>query len=452
MSKTIKIRRGLDVNLLGEAEKVIADAKRSQIYAINPADFHNMTPKMVVKVGDKVKAGSVLFKDKYNMDINYVSSVAGTVKDIVRGEKRRILSVLVEADATDEYENIDISNVGNLDASGAKSFLMNSGLWPFIKMRPLDVVARPEDEPKAIFISGFDSSPLAPDYDFTLHGKDKEFQAGIDILNKLSKGGVHLSLRNGNSDPALKNAKNCKIHSISGPHPAGNVGVQIHHISPINKGEIVWTVNAQDVAIIGATALTGKYIPTRLVALTGEKAKNRKHYRTLIGTSIGSIVEGNIEGENNRIISGNVLTGGKVTSEDYLGFYHSQITIIPEGNEFKFFLSNGWLGLGFGRFSISHAYPSWISKSKKFKVDTNLNGEERAFVVSEEYEKVFPFDILPVQLVKAAITDDIDNMEKLGIYEVAPEDFALCELICTSKIQSQEHIRKGLDLIQKECM
>jgi Na+-transporting NADH:ubiquinone oxidoreductase subunit A len=452
MSKSIKIRKGLDVKLIGEADKVIVDAKRSQFYAIKPADFHNTVPKMVVKIGEKVKAGSPVFKDKYNMDLNFVSPVSGTVAEIVRGEKRRILSILIEADTTDEYETLDVTNVDGLDAAGARAFLMNAGLWPFIKMRPLDIIARPEDAPKAIFISGFDSKPLAPDYDYTLHDKGKEVQAGIDLLSKLTKGKVHLTTRSANPDDALKGANGCQKNNISGPHPSGNVGVQIHHIDPINKGEVVWVVNAQDVAIIGATALTGKYIPTRLIALTGETAKNRKYYRTLIGTTVKSIVENNIEGDNNRIISGNVLTGDKVEMEDYIGHYHSQITVIPEGNEYKFFLTKGWLGLGLGRFSASRAYPSWMSKSKKFHVDTNLNGEERAYVVTEQYEKVFPFDIYPVQLVKAAITNDIDNMEKLGIYEVAPEDFALCELICTSKVQSQDHIRTGLDLIQKECM
>jgi Na+-transporting NADH:ubiquinone oxidoreductase subunit A len=449
MSKSIKIRKGLDVNLIGEAEKVIVDAQRSQFYAVSPSDFHNTVPKLVVKVGDKVKAGSPIFKDKNSMDVNFVSPVSGTIADIVRGEKRKILSILIEANASDEYETFETSN---LDNEGAKSFLMNAGLWPLIKMRPLDVMAKPEDAPKAIFISGFDSKPLAPDYDFTLHGKANEFQAGIDILSKLTSGKVHLTTRSANPDEAFKGAKNCQKNTISGPHPSGNVGVQIHHIDPINKGEVVWVVDAQDVAIIGATVLTGKYVPTRLVALTGETAKNRKYYRTLIGASIKSIVGSNVEGDNNRIISGNVLTGSKVSMDDYLGYFHSQVTVIPEGNEYKFFLTKGWLGLGFGRFSANHAYPSWMSKSKKFSVDTNLNGEERAYVVTEQYEKVFPFDIFPVQLVKAAITNDIDTMEKLGIYEVAPEDFALCELICTSKVQSQDHIRTGLDLIQKECM
>lgn len=451
MSKSIKIRKGLDINLIGEADKVIVDAPRAQIFAIQPGDFHGVVPKMVLKVGDKVKAGGVVFKSKYNMDINFVSPVSGTVKDVVRGAKRKILSVIVEADATDEYESITVPAIDSMDKAAAQTFLLSSGLWPFIKMRPLDVIAKPQDAPKAIYISGFNSAPLSGDYDYTLHGKDKEFQAGIDILKKLTEGPVHLTLKNGMADNALKGAKGCQINSISGPHPAGNVGVQIHHIKPLNKGEVVWTVNAVDVALIGQTALTGKFDATRLVALTGEHAKNRKYYRTIIGTEIAAIVNGNTEGDNNRIISGNVLTGNNVGAEGFLGYYDNQVTVLPEGNEHKFFLTKGWLGLGFGRFSMSRAYPAWITPNKKFSVDTNLNGEERAFVVTEQYDKVFPFDIYPVQLVKAAITSDIDNMEKLGIYEVAPEDFALCEVVCTSKIAVQKHIREALDLIEKEC-
>lgn len=451
MSKSIKIRKGLDINLIGEADKVVVDAPRSKTYALKPVDFHGVIPKMALRVGDKVKAGGVVFKNKYNMDINFVSPVSGTLKDVVRGAKRSILSIVIEADDTDEYETINVPSMDTMDGENARQFLMSAGLWPLIKMRPLDVIAKPADTPMAIYISGFDSAPLAADYDYTLHGKDKEFQAGVDILKKLTSGTVHLTLRNGMADNALKGVKGCQINSISGPHPSGNVGVQIHHIKPLNKGEVVWTVNAQDVALIGKTALNGKYDATRLFALAGEQAKNRKYYRALMGAQVSSITEGNIEGENNRIISGNVLTGSEVTTEDHIGFYDSQVTIVNEGDDYKFFLTKGWLGLGFGRFSTSRAYPAWMMPNKKWSVDTNLNGEERAFVVTGQYEKVFPFNIYPVQLVKAAITNDIDKLEQLGIYEVAPEDFALCEVVCTSKIASQKHIREALDLIEKEC-
>ncbi|MFT7156879.1 MAG: Na+-transporting NADH:ubiquinone oxidoreductase subunit A [Parvicella sp.] len=454
MSKTIKIRKGLDINLVGAAEKVIVDAPKSTTFAVKPPDFHGVAPKMAVKVGDSVKAGSVLFNDKNNLDINFASPVSGKLIDIKRGAKRKILEVVVEADNANEYEIFDTTKAAG-DAESVKSFLLEAGLWPFIKMRPLDLIANPTDTPKAIFISGFNSEPLSPDYDFTLHGKDKEFQAGIDAIAKLTIGKVYLGLKNGTGDNALIGATGVEKISVSGPHPAGNVGVQIHHTSPINKGEVVWTVNAQDVALIGNTVLTGKFDATRLVALTGSNAKNRKYYRTTIGAQVSTIVTGNTETDNSRIVSGGPLTGVKIEADNFLNYYSSQVTVLEEGNRHKFFVTEGWLspGLTTKLFSASRAYPSWMMpKSKKYTLDTNLNGEERAFVVTEQYEKVFPFDIFPVQLVKAAITNDIDNMEKLGIYEVAPEDFALCEFICTSKIESQKHIREALDLIKEECM
>jgi Na+-transporting NADH:ubiquinone oxidoreductase subunit A len=308
-------------------------------------------------------------------------------------------------------------------------------------------------QPKAIFISGFDSAPLAPDYDFIVHGQDQFFQHGLNALTKLTEGKVHLTL-NGKvpADVAFQNANNVQINKIFGKHPAGNVGTQIHHIDPIDKGEFVFTIKPQDVLTIGKFFAEGKFDPTRIVALTGSEAKNRKYYRSIIGASIASFTEGNLESDNVRVISGNALTGEKVGNDGFLGFYDSQITVLPEGDQYKFFLTKGWLGPGFDKFSSHRLFPTWLVKNKKFRLDTNLNGEERGFVVTGEMEKVLPFDILPMQLIKAIMTNDIDGMEQLGIYEVAPEDFALCEYVCTSKIEIQEKIRQGLDVIQEECM
>lgn len=452
MSQTIKIRKGLDINLIGEAEQVVVDAPKSSHYAIMPTDFHGLAPKLTVKVGDSVKAGSSLFVDKANLDVHFVSPVSGVVEDIVRGEKRKILQIIVKADEQIQYASINNSGIDGFNDVQTKEFLMKNGLWSFIKMRPLDVMANPSDSPKHIFISGYDSHPLAPDLDFTLRGKEKEFEAGVALLSKLTKGKVHLQLKSGLANSSFKGVKNAQINTISGPHPMGNVGVQIHQISPINKGEVMWVVNAQDVAIIGTAVLHGKYDATRIVPITGAKAINKKYFRTLIGSSLSTLTNGNIEKEGTRIIMGNPLTGVKAEENDSLGHFVTSITALPEGNQYKFFLTEGWLSLGFKKFSASRAYPTWLMpKSKKWNLDTNLNGEERSFVVTGQYEKVFPFDIYPVQLVKAAITEDIDNMEKLGIYEVAPEDFALCEFVCTSKIEVQNLMRKGLDLIKSEC-
>jgi len=453
MSKTIKLRKGLDIKLVGEADKVKANVDFANNFVIRPGDFHGLTPKLVVKIGDQVKAGSVLFYNKYNEEVKFTSPVAGEVTDIVRGEKRKILSINIRANADNAYEDFGTKDVTKISGEEVKKQLLDSGVWAFIKMRPVDVIANPKDQPKAIFISAFDSSPLAPDYDFVLHGENVAFQAGITALTKLTKGTVHLTVNSDSTpDTAFSGAKGVQINKISGKHPVGNVGTQIHHIDPINKGEIVWTVNAQDVVIIGKLFLTGKFDATRIIALTGSEVKTPKYYKSIIGAPVAKIVAGNINDGNVRIIGGNVLTGDKITADGNLGFYHLQITVIPEGTEPKFMMTKGWMEPGFGKFSTNRSYFSWMFPNKKYKMDTNLNGEVRNFVVTGEMEKVFPFDIYPMQLVKSVMYNDIDLMEKLGIYEVAPEDFALCEFVCTSKIDIQDVIRQGLDVIHKECM
>ncbi|UKN01372.1 Na(+)-translocating NADH-quinone reductase subunit A [Paracrocinitomix mangrovi] len=453
MSKTIKLRKGLDIKLVGEADKVKATVERSDSFAIKPPDFHGLVPKMLVKVGDKVKAGTPIFEDKYNPDVNFVSPVAGEIEDVVRGAKRRILEIRIKADAENSFEDLGAVDTANMSGEEVKAYMLKNGLWPFIKMRPLDVIARPEDKPKAIFISGFDSSPLAPDYDFILHGENELFQRGLYALSKLTDGKIHLTLRGGSvADDTFTKAQGVQINKISGKHPIGNVGTQIHHIDPVNKGEVVWTVNAQDVALIGRVMSSGQFDASKVIAITGSEVKNPKYIKTTIGTKIDNIIADNIKEGNVRYISGNVLTGDKVDADGYLGFYHSQITVIPEGDEPKFMITQGWMSPGFNKFSINRSYFSWLTPNKKRVLDTNLNGEIRAFVVTGEMEKVFPFDIYPMQLIKSVMYNDIDLMENLGIYEVAPEDFALCEFVCTSKINIQSVIRDGLDVIQEECM
>ncbi|MBK6526530.1 MAG: Na(+)-translocating NADH-quinone reductase subunit A [Crocinitomicaceae bacterium] len=452
MSKTITIRKGLDIKLIGEAEKVKSGVDFANNFVIKTTDFHGLTPKLVVKIGDKVKAGSVLFFDKNRESIKFTSPVSGEVTDIVRGEKRKILQINITATADVAYEDFGAKDASKLSGDEVKNHLLTTGLWPLVKMRPLDIIANPADKPKAIFISAFDSSPLAPDYDYVLHGENAAFQAGITALSKLAPK-VHLTVNGGGApDSTFSNAKDCQINKISGKHPAGNVGTQIHHIDPINKGEVVWTINAQDVAIIGRLFLTGKYDASRIVALTGSEVKAPKYYKMTIGSPVAKLLNGAINDGDVRIISGNVLSGTKISKDGNLGYYDNQITVIPEGTEPKFMISKGWLEPGFGKFSTNRSYFSWLMPNKKYRMDTNLNGEIRNFVVTGEMEKVFPFDIYPMQLIKSVMYNDIDLMEKLGIYEVAPEDFALCEFVCTSKIDIQNVIREGLDVIQKECM
>lgn len=446
MSKNIKIRKGADIKLAGAADRVKADAPKATSFAIKPTDFHGLTPKLVVKEGDSVKAGSPIFHDKYNEHLKFTSPVSGKVTEIVRGAKRKILEIRITADGTDAAEQFDVSNLSS-DVK-VKEVLMASGLWAFIKQRPYDVVANPQDSPKSIFISAFDSAPLGPDYDFVLHGQQSAFQAGVDALAKLTKGKVHLNTRAGSSvDATFKDAKNVVKNTFAGPHPAGNVGIQIHHIDPVNKGERVWTVNAQAVAMIGKFLQTGKVDMSKTVALAGSEVEKPKYYTTIVGAQISSITSGNIKKGDNRIISGNVLTGSKVSEDGYLGFYDDAITVIPEGREPQFM---GWLAPNFGKFSLSRSYFSWLTPSKKYTLNTNMNGEDRAFVMSGQYESVLPMDIYPVHLIKSIMTKDIEKMETLGIYEVAPEDLALCEYACTSKIEVQKLIRQGLDVAQQE--
>lgn len=447
----LTVKKGLDINIKGAPEKVLSDVTGKN-YALKPSDFPNLVPKLLVKEGDTVKCGTPVFCDKYNDKINFSSPVSGTIDKIVRGEKRRILAVTIISDDKFTQENIGTKDYTKLNKEELKSDLLKRGLWPFLRMRPIDIIAQPDDNPKSIFVSGFDSSPLSPDYDFLMKDKSAEFNAGLELLNMLTEGKVHLQTRNKSSE-VFTNAKNVQRNIVKGPHPAGNVGTQIHEIDPINKGEVVWYINPQDVLIMGRFSLTGVYDARKTIALAGEGTSEKKYFNTVSGCSIDSILSNSKVEDNSRILSGNPLTGDKVEKNGFLGFYHHQISVLPEGNQHKFFLTEGWLSLGFNKFSASKSYPTWLlPKSKSYNFDTNLNGEERAFVVSGQYEKVFPFDIYPVQLIKSIVTNDIEKMENLGIYEVAPEDFALCEFVCTSKINVQNIVREGLDLVYKECM
>ena len=448
----ITVKKGLDIKMKGVSDKVMAEANLSKFFAIKPSDFPNLTPKLLVKEGDKVKCGSPVFCDKYNDVVTFVSPASGVVDKVVRGEKRRILAITILSDGKFTQLNSKVKDFSKLDRSELKSDLLKSGLWPLLRMRPIDIIARPEDNPKSIFISSFDTNPLSPDYDFIMHNKSAEFSAGLEILSLLTDGVVNLQIRK-SSDEVFSKAKNVQTNFVKGPHPAGNVGVQMHKIDPINKGEVVWYINPQDVMILGRYSLTGAYDANKVISIGGENIDSPKYVKTISGSSIESILYGSKIKDNSRIISGNPLTGQKVEKDSFLGFYHHQLSILPEGDDYKFFLSEGWLSLGFNRFSASKSYPTWLlPKSKTYQFDTNLNGEERSFVVSGQYEKVFPFDIYPVQLIKSIITNDIEKMEYLGIYEVSPEDFALCEFVCTSKINVQSIVREGLDLVYKECM
>ena len=448
MSKNIRLKKGLNIRLSGESEQVYSNVKASNIYEIKPTDFHSLVPKLAVKIGDNVKAGSPVFFDKYNEKIKFCSPVSGEVIEIVRGQKRRILKVVISADNKNTYNSISIPPLNDLTRNDVIDIMCSNGVWPFIRQKPYDIIANPTDMPKSIFISSFNTAPLSIDNDFALYGKEELFQYGLDIVSRLTEGITHLNINEyANPTKVFTKAKNVQINNISGPHPCGNVGVQVHHIDPINKDDVVWYLYPQDILTIALLFTEGKYDASRIIALAGSQIKKPKYYRTIAGSTITNFIEDNLRDGNTRIISGNVLTGSKIEENESFGFYDYQITAIPEGDTSEFF---GWLSPGLNKFSNSRSYFSWLFPSKKYELNANKNGEERAYVFSGEYEKVLPMDIYPTHLLKSIMVGDIEMMENLGIYEVSPEDFALCEFVCTSKIEVQKIIREGLDLIRKE--
>ncbi len=449
MSETITIKKGLDINLVGEAEKTITEVEAG-IYAIKPIDFVGVFPKMLVHEGDQVKAGTQLFYDKYREDIKFSSPVSGTVKEIRRGAKRVLLEITIEADSQQEYEDFGKADPNTLSRDEVVNKLLESGVWPAILQRPYTVIANPKDDPKAIFISGFDTSPLAPDYDLIVHGHGEAFQAGIDALKKLTSGTIHLNLPAGVTvSKVFTNSKNVQVNYFKGPHPAGNVGTQINKLDPLNKGEVVWQLRPHMVMTIGRLFLEGRFNAERVIALAGSEVLKPRYFKTKIGACIREMIKDNVTDKGKvRFISGNPLTGRKIDKNGFLGFYDPQVTVLPEGDYFELF---GWAVPGMEKFSFSRSFLSWLSsKNRRYRLDTNLHGGHRAFVMTGQYEKVFPFDIYPLQLIKAILVGDIDAMENLGIYEVDEEDFALVEYIDTSKTNIQEIIRNGLDMMRKE--
>lgn len=447
MSLSVKLKKGLDIRLKGQAEKILNPEVQSLHYAVKPVDFPGLTPKLNVRVGDKVMAGSPLFHDKLRSEVVFTSPVSGSVVSISRGDRRKLLEVVVEK-AGDGYIDFGKADPTAISREEIKEKMLKSGLWPVVRQRPYHIIARHTDTPKAIYISAFDSAPLAPDYNFIFdNSSDSHFKTGLRALRRLTDGRLHLVV-NGKSEPSeILNDAPAEIEKFSGPHPAGNVGIHIHHIDPVNKGESVWYVNPQDVIAIGRLFEEGKYNHERIIAMTGSEVNMPQYYRIMSGASIQSLVKDNVSIGNLRYISGNVLTGSRITADGYLGFYDSQLTIIPEGDYFEFF---GWMMPGMDKFSFYKIFASKIFPGKEYNLDTNLHGGERAFVMTGQYEKVLPMDIYPMQLLKAILAEDIDMMENLGIYEVAEEDFALCEYICPSKIEIQSIIRKGLDLMARE--
>ena len=449
MSKGIRISKGLSIKIKGSAEKKIENLPLASTYAFNLNDFHLTVPKLILREGDSVKRGTPIFYAKSNEKIKFVSPVSGTIKEIVRGERRKVYNIIIDSDGKDNFVRHKPPVLENSSPQELIDLLLETGLWPYINQRPFDIIADPNLSPKAIHVSCFDSSPLAVDYEFIMNDRLSDIKAGLDCLNQIVSGKLHLGLRS-SQKLFQKEFSNYKTNLFDGPHPSGNVGVQIHHVNPINSGEVVWTLKLEHIAVIGNLILTGEYLPNRTIAVSGPPVKNPKYFYLRTGASLESLLN-NVEIDNKidvRLINGDVLSGHKVDSNGYLGHYNNKLCVLKEGNQYRLF---GWIPF------INNTVPSiyktsfsWLFNNKEKDYDTNLNGEERAFVATGEMESVFPMDIYPMQLIKECMIGDIEKMEKLGIYEVSPEDFGLIDYSSSSKIEAQTIIRQGLDYIYKE--
>ena len=449
-SKVHYLKRGYNIKLVGTAAATVVQKDSIRTFGVQPPNFRGIVPipKVVVEPGDKVKAGDLLFSDKKQPAYKFVSPVSGVIKSIQRGSRRSIKEVVIEADARIEYKKLDPPDLKSADREKLVEFLMDSGAWPYIRQRPFHLIPEPEVIPKNIFISTFDTAPLAPDLNLVMNERGEAFQKGLDVLAKLTSGSVHLGLNaNGNTAPSavFRSAVNVKKHWFNGPHPAGNVGVQIHHIAPIIRGtDKVWTLGVQDVALIGELFLSGRFNAERIIAITGSEVTGPKYIRTFAGAKISELLDGEWQSGNARIISGDVLSGEQKIKDDFINVFDDQVTVIPEGKSFEMF---GWLIPSSNRPSISWTFLNHIFKNRIFEVTTNQRGEKRSLVVTGEYESVLPMKLLPHHLVKAIITKDLTKMEGLGIYEVEAEDLALCEFACTSKQSLQKILLEGQEMI-----
>ena len=447
MHRVVKISKGLNINLKGAPVAEMTSVKAAKLYALMPADFTRVTPKVVVKPEDSVKAGDPLFVDKANPELQFVSPVSGKVVAVNRGERRRVLSVVVESDGKFESVEYKAKDVLSLSSDEVKADLLKAGMFAFMRQRPYDVIASPSDAPRAIYVSAFDSKPLAVKFEVALKGNEEDFQTGLDALSRIAP--VHLGICACQESTALRIAKNVTTTVFKGPHPAGNVGVQINKTAPVNKGEIVWTIGAEEVIFIGRLFNKGKVDFTRTVALAGSEVKNPSYSKVVLGAQISTLVDGRLDDKHElRIIDGNVLTGKKTTADGFLGAFSTEVTVIPEILNDTDIL--GWAAPRFGMYSTSRSYFSWLFPKRKYTIDARIKGGERHMIMSNEYDKVFPMDIYPEYLIKAIITGNIDKMEQLGIYEVAPEDFALCEFVDSSKLELQRIVREGLDKLRAE--
>ncbi|MEA3448312.1 MAG: Na(+)-translocating NADH-quinone reductase subunit A [Bacteroidota bacterium] len=447
MSKPVKISRGLDIPIKGKAKPTETETEKPLLYALKPTDFHGLRPKVVAKPGMHVKAGSVVFYNKFHPDVKFCSPVSGEVIDVIRGEKRKILEIIIKSDGKQDTETFDIPDLNDAKSGDIKSVMLESGLWPLIVQRPFGIIPPPGDSPDAVFVSLFNTAPLAPDMDFVMKDQTDDLKTGAEVMHKLTGKNIHFGLSVNSDDKLYNDIPHAEFYHFKGPHPAGNVGTQINKIRPINKDEIFWTLKPQDLAVIGRFFREKSYKPWRKIAFAGSELKETFYAKVLPGASLKHIVEQYRTQDNVRMIGGDVLTGSKLNDNAFLGYHDDMISVIPEGDYYEFF---GWVKPGFNKYTASRNYFSWMIPGKKYRLNTNFHGGHRAYVMTGEYEKVCPLDIYPLYLIKACLTEDIDKMEELGIYEVLEEDLALCEFVCTSKTEVQQILRESLDMLRKE--
>lgn len=447
MIRKIETHKGLDVSLLGKAQLQKGATAQASEYALVPDDFVGVVPKVVVKEGDKVLVGDALFVNKNYPEVKFASPVSGTVKAVVRGERRKVMSVVVSADDTLEYHDFGKLDLATADADKVKTLLLDAGLFGYIRQLPFAVSTTPDTTPKAIFVSAFRDMPLAADFEYELGGQEADFQSGISALAKIAQ--VNVGIGKDSNNSLWNNLKDAEVTRFVGPCPAANVGVQVNHLNPVNKGEVVWTVDPVAVLFIGRLINTGKVNLKRTIAIAGAEVETPEYVDALVGTPLSSLLKGRVNNsESVRIINGNPLTGKRSSMEGYLGAHTSEVTVIPEGNDADEML--GWILPRFKQFSASRSYFSWLCGKRSYNLDARVKGGQRHMIMSGEYDRVLPMDIYGEYLIKAIITGDIDRQEQLGIYEVSPEDFAVAEFVDSSKLELQDIVRKGLDILRKE--
>lgn len=448
VQEVIKLKRGFDIKLLGAAQDRYLDIGQPNLFAVKPTDLHGLAPipKLHVEDGDEVRAGQPLFYDRARPEVQFASPVSGEVVEVRRGAKRAVTEVVILADSRIDYHEHGALNPESASREDIARLLLDSGAWALIRQRPFNVVPDPAIAPRDIFVSCFDTGPLAPDCARLIEGREEEFSLGLAVLGRLTLGEIHLGVTPGSTD-VFARAEGVRVHTFSGPHPAGNVGVQIHNVRPISKGDVVWTVKPQDVALIGRLIRDGIFDAQRTVALTGAEVEQTGYFKTRIGASISTLIADNLKQDHVRFISGDVLTGTRIPADGFVGLFDDQVTVIEEGDRAEFF---GWLVPSYPRPSMSRTFLAPLLFGRKYRVNSNEHGEERAFVMTGEYERVVPMDMYPQHLIKSILCGDFDQMEGLGIYEVVEEDLALCEFVCTSKQPVQAILRDGLDAMRAE--